>query len=44
LERFKQLGQNPPSLHSPFFYPDPKESLETGIKTMVSATVDLMQN
>jgi amidohydrolase len=44
LERFKQLGQDPPSLHSPFFYPDPKESLATGIKTMVSATVDLMQN
>lgn len=44
LDRFKQLGQTPPSLHSPFFYPDAKESLETGIKTMVAATIDLMQN
>ncbi len=43
LERYKQLGQIPPSLHSPFFYPEPKESLETGITTMVSASIDLMQ-
>ncbi len=44
LKRFEQLGQVPPSLHSPFFYPDPRESLETGITTMVSASVDLLQN
>jgi metal-dependent amidase/aminoacylase/carboxypeptidase family protein len=44
LERYKQLGQTPPSLHSPFFYPDPKESLETGITTMISASIDLLQN
>lgn len=42
LDRFKELGQVPPSLHSPFFYPDPDESLATGVKTMVSAALDLM--
>ncbi len=42
LERFKQLGQNPPSLHSPFFYPDAAETLPTGILSMVGATLDLM--
>ncbi len=43
LERIKQLGQTPPSLHSPFFYPDAAEALQTGILSMVSATLDLMQ-
>lgn len=43
LDRFAKLGQEPPSLHSPFFYPDPQESLATGITTMVSAAVDLLQ-
>lgn len=44
LKRFEQLGQEPPSLHSPFFYPDPRDALATGITTMVSASVDLLQN
>ena len=43
LARFEQLGQEPPSLHSPFFYPDPQDALATGITTMVSASVDLLQ-
>lgn len=43
LARFEQLGQNPPSLHSPSFYPDAQPALETGIVTMVSATLDLMR-
>ena len=43
LARFKQLGQSPPALHSPFFYPDLEKSLTTGIVTMASAVLDLMK-
>ncbi len=43
LDRFKQLGQEPPSLHSPFFYPDPDEALATGVKTLVAAALDLLK-
>jgi amidohydrolase len=42
LDRFKQLGQTPPSLHSPTFYPDVGEALEAGLKTMVTAAIDLL--
>lgn len=42
LERFKQLGVVPPSLHSPTFFPDAPESLKVGLKTMIEATLDLM--
>lgn len=42
LDRFKELGQVPPSLHSPFFYPDPDEALATGVKTFVAAALDLL--
>ncbi len=44
LARFEQLGQQPPSLHSPAFYPDAREALATGILAMVSAATDLMPN
>ena len=42
LERYKQLGQDPPSLHSPLFYPDVEEALTTGVTTMVAAALDLL--
>ena len=42
LERFEQLGQEPPSLHSPVFYPDVEEALVTGISTMASAALELL--
>ncbi len=42
LERMRELGQTPPSLHSPTFYPDVDEALVTGITAMVTATADLM--
>ncbi len=42
LDRFKELGQVPPSLHSPFFYPDADEALATGVKTFVAVTLDLL--
>jgi hippurate hydrolase len=42
LNRFKELGQAPPSLHSPLFYPDVEEALPVGILTMTAAVVDLL--
>jgi hippurate hydrolase len=42
LERYKQLGITPPSLHSPLFYPDPEIALPTGIRTMIAAVLELM--
>jgi hippurate hydrolase len=42
LARFKELGQEPPSLHSPVFYPDVEDALATGVKTMVAAALDLL--
>lgn len=42
LDRFAELGQNPPSLHSPTFYPDAEDALRVGMLTMISATIDLM--
>ncbi len=42
LDRFAQLGQTPPSLHSPTFYPDAEEALIVGILTMVAAAADLL--
>ena len=42
LERFQQLGQKPPSLHSPVFYPDVEEALTTGVATMSAAVLELM--
>jgi amidohydrolase len=43
LARMKQLGQEPPSLHSPLFYPDPEETLMTGVKATVAATLELLK-
>jgi amidohydrolase len=44
LERMKQLGQEPPSLHSPLFYPDAEEALVTGVRTTVAAALELLNN
>ncbi|QDU29884.1 N-acetyldiaminopimelate deacetylase [Anatilimnocola aggregata] len=41
LQRFKELGQSPPSLHSPLFYPDADEVLVTAVSTMTAAVQDL---
>jgi amidohydrolase len=43
LERFKQLGQEPPSLHSPLYYPDAEDALVTGITTMSHAVMELLK-
>lgn len=42
LAEFKQAGTPPPSLHSPRFYPDPAETLETGVATMGAVALDLL--
>ncbi len=42
LARLKEAGQNPPSLHSAYFYPDAAQALPIGMQTMITATVDLM--
>lgn len=44
LERMKQLGQEPPSLHSALFYPDAEEALVTGVRTTVAAALELLNN
>jgi amidohydrolase len=42
LQQYRQAKETPPSLHSPFFYPDLEGSLETGIVSMVAAAQDLL--
>lgn len=42
LARMKELGQTPPSLHSPLYYPDVDEALVTGVHTMATAVLDLL--
>ena len=43
LQRYKQLGQLPPSLHSPLFYPDVDQALTTGVITMSDAVLELLK-
>ncbi len=43
LDRYKQLDQPPPSLHSPIFYPDVDEALITGVTTMSGAVLELLK-
>jgi len=41
MEESQRTGQPLPSLHSPFFAPLPQPTIKTGIRTMVSAVIDL---
>jgi len=43
LARMKQLGQDPPSLHSPLYYPDAEPTLVTGVQATVAATLELLK-
>jgi amidohydrolase len=43
LERYKQLGQVPPSLHSPLFYPDVEDALKTSVPAMSEAAIELLK-
>lgn len=42
LAKMKEGGKTPPSLHSPFYYPDAREAVETGVTTMTAAVLDLL--
>ncbi len=42
LTELTKDGKQPPSLHSPLFYPDAREALITGVTTMSAAVVDLL--
>ncbi|HEV3025445.1 MAG TPA: amidohydrolase, partial [Pirellulales bacterium] len=42
LAGFARIGQPPPSLHSPLFYPDPEPTLETGVTAMASAALEIL--
>lgn len=44
LERYEELGVDPPSLHSPKFYPDAEECLRTGTMTMAAAALELLKS
>jgi hippurate hydrolase len=41
-ERMKS-GKDLPGLHSPFYYPEPSKSIETGVKVNVQMLTDLMK-
>lgn len=43
LARMKELGQEPPSLHSPLFYPDADEALITAVSTMTAAVHEVLK-
>jgi hippurate hydrolase len=42
LDELKAAGKEPPSLHSPEFYPDAAHCLQTGVATMSAAVLDLL--
>ena len=42
LDQYRMVGQTPPSLHSPVYYPDVEPTLRTGIATMSAAVLELM--
>ena len=43
LDAYKQAGSPPPSLHSPKFYPDPADTISTGVTTLATAALELLQ-
>jgi hippurate hydrolase len=43
LDRYRQLGQKPPSLHSPIFYPDADQVLQTGVTTLSAAALEILK-
>jgi len=43
LAGMQRVGQNPPSLHSPLYYPDAEETLVTGVTAMSAAAMDLLR-
>ena len=44
LKQFASRGAPPPSLHSPLFYPDAEETLQTGVIALASITLNLLND
>ncbi|MCA9247309.1 MAG: amidohydrolase [Planctomycetales bacterium] len=44
LAKLSADGATPPSLHSPFYYPDAKPALMTGCRTMIAAALTVLQS
>lgn len=42
LEKIKESGADPPSLHSPHFYPDPEATLRTSLTAMGAMVLELL--
>jgi amidohydrolase len=42
IDGLARLKQDPPSLHSPHYYPDPEPSLQTGVTAMTSVLLDML--
>ena len=43
LAKLTEDGKNAPSLHSPLYYPDARETITTGVTAMSAAVLDLMK-
>jgi hippurate hydrolase len=43
LDDFAAKNESPPSLHSPVYYPDAKETLTTGLPAMASVVLDVLK-
>lgn len=43
IKKAKKTGASLPSLHSPFFAPDAKPTIETGVKAMTASALDLLK-
>jgi hypothetical protein len=42
LAGYARFQQQPPSLHSPLYYPDAEATLRTGVTAMASVVLDLL--
>jgi len=43
MAKYEKDQQQPPSLHSPLYYPDPEPTLATGVSTMASVALKILQ-
>lgn len=43
LDQYTQQGEQPPSLHSPKFYPDPEQTITTGVTMLGATALELLQ-
>ncbi len=43
LDQYTERGEQPPSLHSPKFYPDPEQTITTGVTTLAATALELLR-